>query len=186
KGGVGKTTVSVNLAAALSAIGMRVLLIDFDFINPSLGFHLGLQNSNSGVRSVLMGKSALKSNAVVIHAATGMHVLPGEMHAQTHTPTKEQLATLFGQIEKSGYDIVIVDTPPGFLPEENLKAFGEALIITTPETSATISAARLANHYDKIGLEHILVVNKFKNKRYELHAREMEEVYRGKISATLP
>ncbi len=46
KGGVGKTTVSVNLAIALQQQGYNVLLLDGDTVNPSIGLHLGLEAVN--------------------------------------------------------------------------------------------------------------------------------------------
>lgn len=185
KGGVGKTTVAVNLATALSFIGNKVLLIDSDFINPSIGFHMGVENTNTGIRAVLMGKSTLE-NAALTHAPTGIRVLAGEIHAKTHTPTKSQLDRLFSEINKTTYNFVIVDTPPGFFPEDDLKAFGEAIIVTTPEMSSATAATRLANHYDQIHLKHGLVINRRKNKKYELHIKEIEEMYDGNILAILP
>ncbi|MDE1825400.1 MAG: MinD/ParA family protein [Candidatus Micrarchaeota archaeon] len=185
KGGVGKTTIAVNVASQLSLLGNRVLLIDTDFINPSVGFHMGLENTNSGVRAVLTGKARL-DDTLVVHAPTGMRVLPGEIKAKAFTPTNAQFEKFFRDIEKTGYDFVVIDTPPGFLFDEDIKAFGEALIITTPEMSACTSAARLANHYDKLKVRHSLIVNKFKNKRYELHIQEIKEMYDGEIAAVLP
>ena len=185
KGGVGKTTVAVNLATALSFFGSRVLLIDSDFINPSVGFHMGVQNTNMGIRAFLLGNATLKE-AAITHAPTGMSVLAGEIHAQTFTPTKAQLSKLFDAINSAGYNFIIIDTPPGFFPEEDLTEFGEAIIVTTPEISACTSAARLANYYDKIHLKHSLVINRFKNKGYELHIKEIEEMYDGNILAVLP
>lgn len=185
KGGVGKTTISVNLATALSLMGSNVLLIDFDLVNPSLGFHMGVESANAGIRSVLLGNSTLK-NTIITHGPTGISVLAGEMQAHPHTPTKAQLRRLFHEISRTNYNFVIVDTPPGFLPEENLRAFGEAVIVTTPEASSLASAARLANHYDMMRLKHTLITNKFKNKRHEVHMRAIADMYDGNILAILP
>ena len=185
KGGVGKTTVAVNVSTELSLLGNRVLLIDTDFINPSVGFHMGLENTNIGVRGVLTGKARLE-DVLVVHAPTGMHVLPGEIKAKAFMPTNAQFEKFFRDVEKTNYDFVVIDTPPGFLFDEDIKAFGEALIITTPEMSACTSAARLANHYDKLKVKHSLIVNKFRNKRYELHIQEIREMYDGEVAAVLP
>ncbi|MDE1846426.1 MAG: AAA family ATPase, partial [Candidatus Micrarchaeota archaeon] len=175
------------LATALSFFGSKVLLIDGDFINPSVAFHMGLEGTNTGVRAVLTGKSTL-ANATVVHGPTGISVLPGEIKANMHIPTASQFDKLFEQIANTSYNFVILDTPPGSIieAEEHVKSSGEAIIITTPEISACTSAARLANHYDKIHLKHGLIVNKFKNKRYELHVRGIEEMYDGNILGVFP
>ncbi|MDE1810616.1 MAG: AAA family ATPase [Candidatus Micrarchaeota archaeon] len=185
KGGVGKTTASVNLAMAMSLAGSKVLLIDADFINPSVGIHLGIEGANTGVRAVLLGKSTLEGS-VVRHNPSGLDVLPGEIVSRPHNPTVAQMQRLFKQVFKSTYNFVIMDTPPGFFPDEEFGNFGEAIIVTTPEMSSCVSAVRLANDYDRSHLKHGLVVNKFRNKGYELHINEMEEMYDGTILAVLP
>jgi len=185
KGGVGKTTVSVNLAIAMSLAGSKVLLIDADFINPSVGIHLGIEGANMGVRAVLLGKSSLES-AIVPHNPSGLQVLPGEIVSRPHNPTPAQMSRLFKQVFKTNYNFVIFDTPPGFFPEEEFGNFGEAIIVTTPEMTSCVSAVRLANDYDRQHLKHGLIVNRFRNKGYELHMREIDEMYDGTVLAVLP
>jgi Mrp family chromosome partitioning ATPase len=46
KGGAGKTAIAVNLATSLSTKGFRILLIDGDCLDPSIGFHLCLEQMN--------------------------------------------------------------------------------------------------------------------------------------------
>lgn len=185
KGGVGKTTIAVNLATELGLQGNRVLIIDTDFINPSIGFHMGVESNNAGVRAVMTGRASI-NNALVVHAPTGVHVLPGEIKAKAFMPTNAQFKKFFDEIAKTNYDFVVIDTPPGFLFDEDIKAFGEALIITTPEMSACTSAVRLANHYEKLKVKHSLVVNKYRNRRYELHMQEIRDMYGDNIAVVLP
>jgi MinD superfamily P-loop ATPase len=62
----------------------------------------------------------------------------------------------------------------------------EALLVSTPEMASVVNVVRLATCFDKVRLKHNLVLNKIKNKRYELHQREIEEMYENKIIAKLP
>lgn len=185
KGGVGKTTISVNLAVALRTFNYRVLLIDSDVTNPSVGFHMGLENANTGYRDVLYGKVEL-SEAIAIHGPTGVHVLPGTINNKKFASSDENVPTMIQAMKKSNYDFVIFDTAPGFVEEDLSKYYNEALIITTPEMSAVTSSIRLAHRYDGVEVKHNLVVNRIKNKRYEISMEEIEEIYEKKIRGALP
>ena len=185
KGGVGKTTVSVNLATALKLLGYRVLLIDADTSNPSVGFHLGLSESNLGYRDVLIKHTPIKS-ASAIHGPTGLSVIPGTIHGKAYMPTEVQMKQLARQLKKSGYNFIIFDTPPGFSLEEADKYWDEAIIVTTPEMPSFASCIRLSNLYDKQHLKHNIIVNRYKNRRYELSISEMSDTYGNRPLRVLP
>ncbi len=185
KGGVGKTVVAVNLAVALKQAGYKVLLVDADTANPSIGFHLGIDEVNIGLKEVLDGKASIR-NAVVIHNPTGLHVLPGTVTARSYVASTEQLKRFHAQMDKVSYDFMIVDTSPGYFNPELSRIYDEALILSTPDMSSAASAMRLAKVYDDHHIKHNLSLNLVKNKRYELHIDEIEELYEGKALASLP
>ncbi len=185
KGGVGKTTVSVNLATTLSLMNYKVLVVDADTINPSVGFYLGLEDVNIGYMDAAKRKVSL-AKSIIKHEVTGMEVLPGTPHSNPTLPTHSQLAGLTWQIRKMRYDFVVVDTPPGMYVPGTSRLYDEAVIITTPEMSSTTTAARLGHIYSKEGLRHSLIINRVRDKRYELSIEEIEEAYRSKAQAVLP
>ena len=185
KGGVGKTTIAANLATALQLMGKRVLVIDSDVANPSLGFHFGLDQANVGYFEVLQGKAQLR-NAIAVHAPTGLHILPGTIHSRISIPTKQEVRRLANQLKRQKYEYIIVDTPPGLFQEEVTKVYDEALIVATPEMSAVSSSIKLANTYERNKLKHSLIVNKVSGKRYELSIEEIEDAYGDKALAALP
>ena len=185
KGGVGKTTIAVNLAVALQEKEYETLLFDGDFINPSVGYHLGMEKTNVGLRSLLLGRTSLQETTV-IHAPTGLHVVPGEIRIKPYSPTNEQLMRSMNQLRKSRYDFIVIDTPPGYYPTEILPYYTEAMIIATPEMSSCVSAVRQAELYARSHLAHRLVANRIRNRRYELHISEMEDVYGDRVFSQLP
>ena len=185
KGGVGKTAISVNFASALRSLGYRTLVIDFDFTNPSVGFHLGLEGINSGTKAAMEKKTAL-SSVVSIHEPTGMHVIAGEVKGWDVLPDKSVLSSFVNGLKKTNYNFIIVDTAPGFEPEAELNYFDEGLIITTPDVPSCASAVRLSHKYNRSKLRHSLIVNKIRDTRYELSFDDIMDMYGGDYASQLP
>jgi len=121
KGGVGKTTTAINLAAALAKLGTRTLLIDID-PQGSVRFGLGLRNEGGGIAEFLEGTKELPE---IVRATSlpflrvllaGAVVDTGD-HAeyQQLVAKSPKLKELFELAVQRGY-LVVVDTPPGLGP----------------------------------------------------------------------
>lgn len=119
KGGVGKTTTSVNLSSALAAIGRRILLIDMDPQgNASSG--LGIkryESQDSNIYHVLIGEKSLteviqKTNRPNLVIATANPDLVGAEIELVDMPQREyRLKNAIAQVANE-YDYVIIDCPP--------------------------------------------------------------------------
>jgi len=121
KGGVGKTTTAINLAAALAKLGTRTLLIDID-PQGSVRFGLGLRSEGGGIAEFLEGSKELPE---IVRATSlpflrvllaGAVVDTGD-HAeyQQLVARSPKLKELFELAVQRGY-LVVVDTPPGLGP----------------------------------------------------------------------
>jgi chromosome partitioning protein len=118
KGGVGKTTTCVNLAAGLAKIGQRVLMIDLDPQgNATMGSGVDKRALALSVYDVLLESASIKE-AAVLSAKVGYHVLGAnrdlagaevELVALEHRD--QRLRTALKEVS-SDYDFVLIDCPP--------------------------------------------------------------------------
>lgn len=116
--GEGKTMVSCNLACAMAEKGYKVLLLDLDFRNPSVGAAFGIQNADQAITDVLKGNIPAKKVLRQV-GDTSLWILPGSNVAES----SENVANLYqnGNLKKliqqyqEDMDVILLDTPPGAL-----------------------------------------------------------------------
>jgi pilus assembly protein CpaE len=124
KGGVGKTTVSTNVAGELASDGSRVLLVDLDLAFGDVAICLGISPERSMTDIVAMSGHLDQQglDSVVVRHDSGLDVVcaPSSPAEADHIPAATVTELL--RVAKGLYDYIVVDTPPAF-DEHVLAAF---------------------------------------------------------------
>jgi chromosome partitioning protein len=159
KGGVGKTTTTINLGAALAEFGRRVLLVDFD-PQGALSVGLGIQphELDSTVYNLLMERGTSPSEVIVKTSVAGMELLPSNIDLSgaevqlVHEVGREFV--LGGVLEPlvPDYDVVLIDCQPSLgLLTVNALACADGIVVPLEcEYFAMRGVALLTETIDKV------------------------------------
>lgn len=188
KGGVGKSTLAVNIATLLAKAGASTVLIDADIYNPCVFFHLGLAPQASGLKELLDGNAALEES-LPIHPASGLRCVSSSVRAygKIHSEHMKKVVSMLN------YEYIIIDCPPGFSPliEEAVAVSSHIFIVMTPDMPSCTAALKLMtfihNHLgSRNGAKFTIFLNRVSNAPYEIHPREVESLFRSRLGAIIP
>ncbi|MDA7648823.1 Mrp/NBP35 family ATP-binding protein [Akkermansiaceae bacterium] len=154
KGGVGKSTVSSNIAIALSAQGLKVGLLDCDLYGPSVPLMLGVQNHQP---------QANEHDQIIPIEAHGLKLMSMGFLLSDQSPVivRGPMATRYTQqflqqVAWGELDVLILDLPPGTgdiqLTLVQTVALDGAVIVTTPQEVALIDARKAVSMFAKVNV----------------------------------
>lgn len=149
KGGVGKSTVAVNLAVSLAKQGHRTGLLDADIYGPSLPRMLGVQR-----------KPEVRGDKMIPLQAWGLSCMSIGFLVDEETPmiwrgpmVMGALEQMMGQVDWGPLDVLVVDMPPGTgdaqLTMAQRVSLTGAVIVSTPQDIALLDARRGVKMFEK-------------------------------------
>ena len=163
KGGVGKTTVSVNLAFALSEMGCKVGILDADIHGPNVAKMLGCTDSSLS--------SPDGTTLIPVEAKNGIKVMslafalpdPDDAIIWRGAMKMGVIRQFLGDTEWGDLDYLIIDTPPGTGDEQltvvqSIDSLTGAIIVTTPQSVAILDSRRSVTFARKCNIPIIGVI----------------------------
>jgi len=187
KGGVGKTTTTINLGAALNAINKEVIVVDANLTTPNVGLHLGAPIVPVNLNHVMQGKAKVV-DAIYEHDS-GTKVIPSslsvkELRKINHDKLKDVAKKL-----RSMADYVLLDSAAGLGIEaiSSIEAADEIIIVTNPEITAVTDALKTVRLAQELGKKvRGVIVTRVSGNQHEMSIGNIKEMLDLPVLGVVP
>jgi len=161
KGGVGKSTVAVNLAVSLGRAGVRTGLLDADIYGPSIPLMTGLQSERPQIDRATQRIVPFERYGIRL-MSLGFFVEPDSAVIWRGPMVMKAIDQLLRDVEWGELDVLVVDMPPGtgdaqLTLSQRVRLAG-AVIVTTPQDVALADAIKGVAMFRKVGVEVLGIV----------------------------
>ncbi len=177
KGGVGKTTATLNIGQALSNMGRSVILLDANLTTPNLAIKLGYVNPVNTVNKFLRKEKDI--NQIIHTHECGLNIVPASpSYNELQKTNVQHLSKVFDHLNNVS-DFVLVDAPSGLGYEVSqvLQNCDEVIVVANPNLSSVMDALKTIKLAKAHGtLVAGIVLNMTHGGRHELKPQEVEDI----------
>ncbi len=188
KGGVGKTTVAINLAATLARFDKDVLIVDANLTTSHVGLYLGMYYFPVTLDMLLAGRKIDVARAIYRHYL-GFKILPLSISLEDVRKAKMKMFPSIIEKLKPFGKIVLIDSAPGFGKESiaSIEASDELLIVANPDIACVNEIKKIVEISKKLRKKILgVVLNRVKFNPFELSKREIEIETGCKVIGIIP
>jgi septum site-determining protein MinD len=162
KGGVGKTTATASIGAALAMEGKKVAVVDMDIGLRNLDVVMGLENRIVfNIVDLARGKCKVRQAAIKDRRIENLFLIPASQNDNKDALTPKDMIRISKQL-RSAFDFILMDCPAGIERgfENAVAAADEALVVCTPEVSSIRDADRVIGLLYAKQIQPKLVINR--------------------------
>ena len=145
KGGVGKTTATASIGAALAMGGKKVAVVDMDIGLRNLDVVMGLENRIVfNIVDVVRGRCKIQQAAIRDRRIENLYLIPASQNDNKDALTPKDMIRISKELRKK-FDFILMDCPAGIEQgfENAVAAADEAVVVCTPEVSSIRDADRV-------------------------------------------
>src|SRR3989344_5199345 len=186
-GGVGKTTVAINLGKALADFGRDVIVVDANVSKPNIGIHLGGSVIVTSLHDVIKRDKNIK-DSVYLHQS-GLKVIPGNISLDALENLEiEKMPEIIHELEGLT-EVVIIDAAPGLHHEaiQALRSGEEVIIVTTPDLPAITDALKTIKAAKRLDLKVLgVIVNRAHGDANDIPLKNIRALLEHDILEVIP
>jgi septum site-determining protein MinD len=187
KGGVGKTTSTINMGLALNHLGEDVIIVDANLTTPNIGIHLGAPIVPITLNHVLNNQADIE-DAIYEHES-GTKIMPASLSLkETDRINYKNLIDVSKKLKKMT-DNVLLDSAAGLGEEAkaSINAADEIIIITNPEMTAVTDALKAIKLSEELNKPiRGMIITRYQGKRIDMPISSIKDMLEIPILGIIP